>query len=41
MNYSDAIKVIESNYPPLHYSMLREALDLAVATLKKTSEKEG
>lgn len=30
-----AIETIKSNYPPEQYTMLREALDLAVESLKK------
>lgn len=31
----DAIDAIQSNYPPEHYSMLREGLDLAIKLLKE------
>lgn len=38
MNYKDAIKVIMSNYPPENYTLLREALDLAVELLEEKME---
>lgn len=31
----EAIKAIKSNYPPERYTMLREALDLAMDCLEK------
>ncbi|MFL1672625.1 hypothetical protein ABTW76_06130 [Paenibacillus dendritiformis] len=34
MNNKKAIEVIKSNYPPSQYSLLREALDLAIDTLQ-------
>jgi hypothetical protein len=34
MDYKQAIEIIKSNYPPSNYTMLREALDLAIETLK-------
>lgn len=40
MNYSEAIETIQSNYPPEHYTMLREALDLAIRVLEKAVESE-
>lgn len=30
----EAIEVIQNNYPPSHYSMLRQALDQAIEVLK-------
>lgn len=41
MNHEEAIKVIKSNYPPDNYTMLREALDLAIEELSKAVEIEG
>lgn len=41
MNYEQAIKTIKSNYPPEQYTMLREALDLAIDVLQgKINERE-
>lgn len=37
MDYSEAIKVIKSNYPPENYTRLREALDLAMNVLEEKS----
>lgn len=34
MTNKEAIDVIKSNYPPEQYTMLREALDLAVIALQ-------
>lgn len=34
MDYAEAIEVIKSNYPPSNYTMLREALDLAIDVLQ-------
>jgi len=34
MRPGEAIRVITSNYPPKRYSILREALDLAMVCLK-------
>ena len=36
MNREEAINVIKCNYPPEHYSMLREALDMAIEELEQT-----
>lgn len=33
MNYEEAIAVIRENYPTENYTMLREALDLAIEAL--------
>lgn len=38
MDYVEAIKAIKSNYPPEKYTMLREALDLAIKLLEKEAE---
>ena len=35
MTNQEAIETIEANYPPENYSMLREALDMAIAKLKE------
>lgn len=35
MEYKEAIEVIRSNYPPSNYTMLREALDLAIKILEE------
>lgn len=35
MEYKDAIEVIKKNYPPSNYTMLREALDLAINAMEK------
>jgi len=35
MTNQEAIETIEANYPPENYSMLREALDIALAMLKE------
>ena len=41
MTYSEAIKAIQDNYPNCSgYTMLREALDMAIDLLK-TKEAEG
>lgn len=40
MTYEEAIKAIKSNYPPERYTMLREALDLAITVLEAESKKE-
>lgn len=34
MTNQEAIETIKANYPPENYSMLREALDIALALLK-------
>jgi hypothetical protein len=34
MDCKQAIEVIKSNYPPSQYTMLREALDLAIEVLE-------
>jgi hypothetical protein len=41
MNYKEAIEAIKKNYPPENYSLLREALDIAITLLEKESEKEN
>lgn len=40
MTSKEAIQVIKSNYPPENYTMLREALDLAIKVLEEDSKKE-
>ena len=35
MTNQEAIEAIKANYPPENYSMLREALDIALALLKE------
>ena len=35
MKREEAINAIKCNYPPEHYSMLREALDMAIEELEK------
>lgn len=35
MTYEEAIEAIKCNYPPSNYSILREALDLAMETMGK------
>ena len=35
MTNQEAIETIKANYPPQNYSMLREALDMAMAMLKE------
>jgi len=39
MTNQEAIETIEANYPPENYSMLREALGIAIALLKKQEAK--
>lgn len=39
MDYNEAISVIKNNYPPEQYTMLREALDLAIKLLQNEAEK--
>lgn len=38
MTRKEAIDAIKCNYPPEHYSILREALDMAIKELEITSE---
>lgn len=40
MTHEEAIKAIKSNYPPETYTVLREALDLAIARLEAITEAE-
>lgn len=40
MDYEEAIEVIKNNYPPEKYSMLREALDLAMEVLSQQVERK-
>ena len=39
MTNKEAIETIEANYPPENYSMLREALDMALALMKEQEPK--
>lgn len=39
LDYQEAINVIKANYPPENYTMLREALDLAINLLEKEDNK--
>jgi len=39
--YQEAIEAIKSNYPTAGYSMLREALDLALELLTKEVQKDA
>lgn len=41
MNKQEAIQAIKSNYPPSNYTMLREALDLAIQALEKQVPKRA
>lgn len=41
MEYKEAISVIKSNYPTENYTMLREALDIAIELLEKASQESG
>lgn len=41
MTNQEAIETIEANYPPENYSMLREALDMAIARLKEQDNCEN
>lgn len=40
MTSKEAINVIKSNYPPENYTILREALDLAIRLLEDDAQKE-
>lgn len=40
MTSKEAIEAIKANYPPENYTMLREALDLAIKLLEEDSKKE-
>lgn len=40
MDYKLAIESIKSNYPPENYTMLREALDLAIKVLAEKAERK-
>lgn len=40
MTSKEAIEIIKSNYPPENYTMLREALNLAIRVLEEDSKKE-
>ena len=40
MTYEEAINAIKCNYPPEHYSMLRETLDMAIEALQKQIPKK-
>ena len=39
MTNKEAIQAIKSNYPPEQYSMLREALDMAIRLLEEDDKK--
>ena len=41
MTREEAINAIKCNYPPEHYSMLREALDMAIEALKGIKDEKG
>lgn len=41
MEYKKAIEVIKSNYPPSNYTLLREALDLAIKLLDEKVNKDN
>lgn len=41
MNNKEAIEAIINNYPPERYTMLREALDIALDLLKKEDESDN
>ncbi len=40
MDYQEAVEVIKSNYPPENYTLLREALDLAIEVLSEQAERK-
>ena len=40
MTNQEAIETIEANYPPEKYSMLREALDMAISLLREQEPKQ-
>ena len=40
MTNKEAIEAIEANYPPENYTILREALDMAIAMLKEQEPKQ-
>jgi hypothetical protein len=40
MTSKEAIEAIKANYPPESYTILREALDLAIKVLEEDSKKE-
>jgi hypothetical protein len=40
MTNQEAIETIEANYPPENYSMLREALDMAIELLEEQEARE-
>ena len=41
MTNEEAINAIKSNYPPENYTILREALDMAIEALKKTNPRDA
>ena len=41
MTNEEAIKAIKCNYPPENYTILREALDMAIEALKKTNPRDA
>ena len=40
MTKTEAVETIHANWPPEHYSMLREALTIAVSHLEQSSNSE-
>ena len=40
MTVQEAIEAIKSNYPPSRYSMLREALDMAIEALEAVGKSD-
>lgn len=40
MTYTEAIEAIKKNYPPENYTILREALDLAIEALGNADKSE-
>ena len=41
MNREEAIDAIKCNYPPENYSVLREALDMAIEALEGIKDEKG
>jgi hypothetical protein len=40
MTNKEAIEAIKANYPPTHYTILREALDLAIKLLEESEARK-
>lgn len=38
LTYEEAIEAIKNNYPPENYTILREALDLAMKVLQEKAD---